>query len=141
MVRPIALNPFGGCATVFLVPYALSGITVDCVDPGRLSVFWGALLGRGEVASLPGWRQIGARGDAEPRINFQPVPEPKRGKARLHLDLTVDDMAEAIRTVMSLGGRCLDQRHEYDEGVVVVMADPEGNEFCLVQYYDLASPE
>jgi hypothetical protein len=123
------------CASLSLMAYVLSGITVDCVDPDRLAVFWGALLGRDELASLPGWRQFGARSDGVPRINFQPVPEPKSGKARLHLDVTVDDIAEAIRTVMHLGGRSLNQRHEYDEGVVVVMADPEENEFCLVQYY------
>ena len=39
-----------------------------------------------------------------------------------------------VERVLRLGGRSLDQRHDYDEGVVVVIADPEGNEFCLVQY-------
>jgi len=41
----------------------------------------------------------------------------------------------AIAEVERRGGSDLGQRHEYDEGVVVVVADPEGNEFCLVQYY------
>jgi predicted enzyme related to lactoylglutathione lyase len=48
----------------------------------------------------------------------------------------VDDIDEGVRTVIALGGRSLDERHDYAEGVVVVMADPEANEFCLVQYYD-----
>jgi hypothetical protein len=117
------------------MPNVLSGITVDCLDPARLAVFWGALLDRGEVPSLPGWRRLDPRTDPGPRINFQPVPEPKRGKTRLHLDVSVDDIAAAIESVLRLGGRSLDQRHDYDEGVVVVMADPEGNEFCLVQYF------
>ena len=40
-----------------------------------------------------------------------------------------------MQQVADLGGRWLGERHDYDEGVVVVMADPEGNEFCLVQYH------
>ncbi|WP_329143674.1 MULTISPECIES: VOC family protein [unclassified Streptomyces] len=70
-------------------------------------------------ASCPA--QEGCRQDDEPLgrsdhrlLVFQPVAEPKPGKVRLHLDVSVDDV---------------------DEGVVVVMADPEGHEFCLVQYY------
>ena len=49
--------------------------------------------------------------------------------------MTVDHLDEAIQLVTSLGGRTTDERHDYDEGVVVVMADPEGHEFRLVQYY------
>jgi len=63
------------------------------------------------------------------------VPEPHPGKVRLHLDVAVDDIDEGIAQVASLGGRFTGERHDYDEGVVVVMADPEGHEFCLVQYY------
>jgi predicted enzyme related to lactoylglutathione lyase len=112
-----------------------SGVTIDCADPGRLAAFWGALLGRSESPSLPGWRRLGTHSDTLPVINFQPVPEPKAGKARLHLDLTVEDIDTGIATVLKLGGRSLAQRHDYDEGIVVVVADPEGNEFCLTQYF------
>jgi predicted enzyme related to lactoylglutathione lyase len=112
-----------------------TAITIDCVDPARLAAFWGALLGREESPVLPGWRRLGRRGDPVPWINFQPVPEPKNGKVRIHLDLTVEDIDDGVRGVIDLGGSSLNERHEYDEGVVVVMADPEGNEFCLVQYY------
>ena len=113
----------------------VSGITIDCLDPGRLAAFWGALLGREETPALPGWRQLGNHGDPATRINFQPVAEPKLGKTRIHLDVTVGDIDEGIRSVLRLGGRETGERHDYDEGVVVVMGDPEGNEFCLVQYY------
>lgn len=70
-----------------------------------------------------------------PRLVFQPVPEPKVGKVRTHLDVSVDDIDKAIELVVRLGGRSTGERHDYDEGVVVVMADPEDHEFCLVQYY------
>ena len=78
---------------------------------------------------------LGERGDALPRVVFQPVSEPKQGKTRIHLDITVDDITEGISQVISLGGTFTGERHEYAEGVVCVMADPEDHEFCLVQYY------
>jgi predicted enzyme related to lactoylglutathione lyase len=117
------------------VTYRWSGVTIDCVEPRRLARFWSALLGRAEGPSEPGWVYLGERGDALPRLVFQPVPEPKRGKTRIHLDITVDDLAEGMQRVVALGGSFTGERHDYDEGVVVVMADPEGNEFCLVQYH------
>lgn len=108
-----------------------SGVTVDCADPQRLGRFWATLLDRPESEPLPGWVRL----DGSPDLNFQPVPEPEHGKARIHLDVRVDDIDEGVTTVTRLGGRPTGERHEYDEGVVVVMADPEGNEFCLVQYF------
>lgn len=70
-----------------------------------------------------------------PRIAFQPVPEPKCAKNRIHLDLTVDSVDDVAVLVVGLGGRLTGERHEYAEGVVVVVADPEGNEFCLTEYF------
>lgn len=113
-----------------------SGLTIDCVDPAGLAAFWGALLGRVPEPGLPGWVQLPSAHADEPRINFQPVPEPRRGKVRIHMDLTVDDIDEAIQRVVGLGGRETAERHEYDEGTVVVLNDPEGNEFCIVRYRD-----
>jgi predicted enzyme related to lactoylglutathione lyase len=48
--------------------------------------------------------------------------------------VTVDDVEKAIELVAALGGHATGERHDYDEGTVVVMADPEGHEFCLVHY-------
>lgn len=110
-----------------------SGLTVDCTDPDRLAAFWGALLDRELEPGLPGWVQLKSRND-EPRINFQPVTEPKRGKVRIHLDVAVDDVDQAIERVLELGGRVTGERHEYPEGTVAVLQDPEGNEFCIVRY-------
>jgi predicted enzyme related to lactoylglutathione lyase len=78
---------------------------------------------------------LGERGDPQPRLVFQPVTESKRGKVRIHLDVTVDDIDKTIDLVTSLGGRFTGERHDYQGGAVVVMADPEEHEFCLVQYY------
>jgi predicted enzyme related to lactoylglutathione lyase len=113
-----------------------SGVTIDCVDPVRVARFWSALLGREPGPAQDGWVYLGQRGDPQPRLVFQPVAEPRAGKVRIHLDITVDDIDEAMALVRDLGGRFTGERHDYDEGVVVVMTDPEDHEFCLVRYYD-----
>ena len=116
----------------------LTGITIDCADPARLASFWSALLDRamtGEHGDDAGWATVGSRLDDRPRLTFQRVAEPKAAKVRIHLDVQVDDIGTARRQVERLGGRWSGERHDYDEGVVMVMHDPEGHEFCLVQYY------
>jgi predicted enzyme related to lactoylglutathione lyase len=114
-----------------------SAITVDCHDPARLAEFWSALLARPllDEHDAPGWATVGSRLDPEPRLTFQAVSEPKTAKVRIHLDVQVDDIDVGREQVTALGGRWTHERHDYDEGVVLVMQDPEGNEFCLVRYY------
>ncbi|KUM84698.1 MULTISPECIES: VOC family protein [Streptomyces] len=111
------------------------GVTIDCLDVERTAAFWSALLDRPAMPSRPGWVYLGHPDDPQPRLTFQPVTEPKRAKVRLHLDVAVDDIDQGIARVLALGGLFTGERHEYDEGVVVVMTDPEAHEFCLVQYY------
>lgn len=115
-----------------------SGVTIDCVDPARMSRFWGQLLGlepTNEHGDDAGWATVGSRSGPTPRLTFQRVPEQKSTKVRLHLDVEVDDIDTGRGHVESLGGRWTGIRHDYDEGVVLNMLDPEGHEFCLVQYY------
>ena len=113
---------------------ALHEITIDCQSVERVAGFWAALLESESREPLPGWRRLGPFVANGPLINFQPVPEPKVGKTRIHLDFLTDDLVGAAQRVEQLGGSDLGTRHEYDEGTVAVMADPEGNEFCLVHY-------
>ncbi|PXX58795.1 hypothetical protein DFR70_113130 [Nocardia tenerifensis] len=111
------------------------GVTIDCVDVEWVADFWSALLDRPRGPSRPGWVYLGHSDDPLPRLVFQPVTDAKRGKVRVHLDIAVDDIDKGIAQVIDLGGRHTGERHDYDEGVVVVVADPEEHEFCLVQYY------
>jgi len=78
------------------------------------------------------WCRVGPVVSGGPVINFQPVRERKVGKTRIHLDLWTDDLDAAVALVEHLGGRQVGEMGEDPEGVGVVMADPEGNEFCLV---------
>lgn len=113
-----------------------ASVTIDCADPERLAKFWGTLLRLPpDPDPLPGWAGLARDQSPLPRINFQPVPESKVAKVRMHLDVAVEDVDQGIAEVLRLGGAETGERHEYDEGVVVVMTDPEHNEFCLVQYY------
>ena len=117
--------------------HRLAGITIDCRDPARLASFWSALLERpvtDEHGDDAGWATVGSRLDDQPRLTFQRVGEPKTAKVRIHLDIQVDDVDTARKRVEDLGGRWPGERHDYDDGIVMVMNDPEGHEFCLVQY-------
>ncbi len=112
----------------------LAAVTLDCVDVERVAGFWSALLERELREPLPGWRRLGPLTEGGPVLTFQPVPEPTSGKVRLHLDLEVADVDGAVGRVVALGGSETGERHTYDEGTVVVVADPEGHQLCLVQY-------
>jgi predicted enzyme related to lactoylglutathione lyase len=111
---------------------AWAEVTIDCCDTARAAHFWSELLGLpARTQSIEGWFQLGPGSAGGPVINLQPVAEPKVGKARVHLDFWVDDLAAAVALVESLGGRRIEE-HGYGPWLIDVMADPEGIEFCLV---------
>jgi predicted enzyme related to lactoylglutathione lyase len=113
----------------------LDAITIDCADPLALGRFWAEVFGT-EIESAVGdpvhyVDLLPAPG--VPVLRFQRVPEPKATKNRLHLDVSVEDLEDACSHVVALGGRRVSGRgfaeYSYEWRVV---ADPEGNEFCLV---------
>jgi len=66
-------------------------------------------------------------------IALQRVPEPKRGKNRVHLDIEVDDLDAVTEHIEALGGRRASPEDVSEHGYNWrVMTDPEGNEFCLI---------
>jgi predicted enzyme related to lactoylglutathione lyase len=106
----------------------IADIIIDCADPHRVASFWADVLGR-PVDGHKGpyaWLQ---RTTGEVGMGFQRVAEPKEGKNRVHLDISVPDLLVASAQIEALGGRRVDG---YERGGFLVMADPEGNEFCLV---------
>ncbi|WP_329290174.1 VOC family protein [Streptomyces sp. NBC_01455] len=105
----------------------IKDLIVDCADPERLASFWAQLLGR-PVAARTGPYVWLARGDG-PGLGFQKVTEPRAGKNRIHFDVASSDPAAERQRVEALGGRLLPQ---YAAGGFLVMADPEGNEFCVI---------
>jgi hypothetical protein len=111
---------------------ALNQIVVDCRDPAALARFWARLLDGTVLDRERGWSQVDAPGF--PRLAFQPVPEPKAAKNRLHLDITVPPgrVADAAATAIGLGARAVGVEVRDEKGSFQVMRDPEGTEFCLV---------
>jgi hypothetical protein len=110
----------------------LDQVVVDCREPAVLVRFWAALLGGESVHRERGWSHLAAPGF--PRLSFQPVPEPKVAKNRLHLDIAVDagEIAEAVEKALALGATRVGEVMTDDKGSFQVMLDPEGNEFCVV---------
>ncbi|MCO1655042.1 VOC family protein [Pseudonocardia humida] len=108
----------------------LSQIVVDSTDPAALVRFWAALLGGEAVDRARGWSHLDAPGF--PRMAFQPVPEAKAVKNRLHLDVEVDAIPDATRVAIGLGAVAVGGATTDAQGSFQVLRDPEGDEFCLV---------
>ena len=109
-------------------------VVIDATSPKELSEFWRALLG-GEVdprtaneewISLRDVPQLGY-------LSFQKVPEERMVKNRVHLDMDVDDIAVATSQAVAAGARTFGGVVDEGTGLLQVMLDPEGNEFCLIQ--------
>ena len=108
----------------------ITNIVFDCHDPTRLASFWAAALGYAVNADDPdhAWAYDPRR--TKPYLLFNKVPEPKVVKNRMHLDLDTDDVDAEIARLEALGARKLQFVNE-GERPWWIMADPEGNEFCV----------
>jgi len=107
-------------------------VVVDVADLDRATTFWSALLGVtvGKRDARYVWLE---RPDAgQPSLVLQHVPEPKVAKNRCHVDLVSDDPEATLAAVERLGGRVLHEVVEESYELVVV-ADPDGNELCVVR--------
>lgn len=122
---------------------ALACVAFDCVDALTVGRFWSAAIGRPldpegttEFASIgfrgrrnqEGWEPV-AR-DADPTWLFAQVPEPKKVKNRLHLDVVAADPEAEIVRLIELGATRVADREQYGYSWTL-MVDPEGNEFDL----------
>jgi hypothetical protein len=105
-------------------------IVIDCTDPSLVASFWGEALGLELHGPEDGEYWIEPGGES-PDMLFQRVPEQKSVKDRLHIDVRPDDQAAEVERLTSLGATRID----IGQGDVtwVVMADPEGNEFCVLR--------
>ena len=108
----------------------LDQIVIDCREPRTLVRFWAGLLGGDPVDRALGWSHVQPPGF--PRIAFQPVPESKQVKNRLHLDVAVEDIDAAVATALRLGAVRVGDTVTDEQGTFQVMLDPQANEFCFV---------
>jgi predicted enzyme related to lactoylglutathione lyase len=113
----------------------LVALAVDAHDPEGLARFWAGVLGWETADDPPDVTTLVPADDTGFRIRFLPTSEPKSGQNQMHLDLTSTSPEEQQQTVaraLELGARHIDvgQRPEEEH---VVLADPEGNEFCVIE--------
>ena len=106
-------------------------VIIDCVDVEMMSRFWSQALDFEHVWTGPyGGHLLAAKDRSQLRLGLMPCQDAKTGKNRLHLDLRPDDQEVEVRRLEDLGARRIDIGQS---GVPwVVMADPEGNEFCVL---------
>ncbi|GAA0802181.1 VOC family protein [Spirilliplanes yamanashiensis] len=104
-------------------------------DPLTVARFWSGLLGWELTGDPRGGHQLRPADDTGFRLRFVPTAAPKTGPNQVHFDLTSASEAAQLRTVdraLELGGRHIDVGQLPEEGHVV-LADPEGNEFCVIE--------
>jgi catechol 2,3-dioxygenase-like lactoylglutathione lyase family enzyme len=119
----------------------VSHTTIDCRDAFALSQWWKGVLDYGDVdgdPNLPGHEEcMIVSPDGSHRLLFIEVPEGKSVKNRLHLDLEPVEGARDDELARLLGHGAVeveDHRGQYGPGTGwVVLADPEGNEFCILR--------
>ncbi|MFH9009532.1 VOC family protein [Streptomyces afghaniensis] len=105
-------------------------VIVDAADPAALSRWWAEALGWTVVDGAPGEYEIRPAPDRLPGLLFLAVPDRKVVKNRLHLDFRPDDQEAEVARLLALGARHADVGQ--GEQSWVTLADPEGNEFCVL---------
>jgi catechol 2,3-dioxygenase-like lactoylglutathione lyase family enzyme len=121
----------------------LTEVIIDCLDLDRMVAFWSAALGYERAHAGDGWVALRVPGSdiseeglrsapQPPAVALVVVPEAKEGKNRVHVDLTPVDrsQAEEVSRLEDLGAVRIDIGQR--DVTWVVMADPEGNEFCVM---------
>jgi len=112
-------------------------LVLDSRDPEALATFWAPALGYVVVGSVENYVLLMPDGAEGPKLLLQRVAEHKADKNRMHLDIEVPDIEGVASRLEQLGATRLSERPmaEHDSHWIV-MADPEGNEFCVCQAAD-----
>ena len=116
----------------------ITELVLDAHDPDLLARFWCTVLGYVELDRVDGSIEIGPPeagfGGPQPTIVFDRTDEPKRGKLRLHIDVSATDRDQEAEfdRLLAAGARRADIGQTGNESWHV-LADPEGNEFCLLR--------
>jgi len=115
----------------------ISELVIDCADPDRLAAFWSQVLGYVELGREDGAIEIGPAdagfGGPQPTLVFSPSSDPRTGKLRLHIDVNATDRDQdaELERLLALGATPADIGQTGTENWHV-LADPEGNIFCLL---------
>lgn len=117
----------------------ISELVIDAADPERLAEFWSKVLGyvelgREEDGSIELGPPDAGFGGPQPILVIGPTDDPRAGKLRLHIDVNATDRDQdaELERLLALGARFADVGQTGTESWHV-LADPEGNEFCLLR--------
>jgi len=132
-VTPLAGNRDADAVTVTCVASRITELVLDCTDPERLATFWGEVLGYEELGRGDDWAEIGPP-DRRTTLLFLLNPDRKLQKLRLHIDVqaTDRDQEAELERLLALGATRVDIG-QGDDVSWYTLADPEGNEFCLLK--------
>ncbi len=108
------------------------GLVIDCADPDNLAEFWSAAIGYTPLGGVGSYVLLIDESGQQPKLLLQRVEEPKVGKNRMHFDIETPAVDEEVARLEVLGAVRMEAGAiEEDGNRWVVMADPEGNEFCV----------
>lgn len=111
---------------------ATISLVLDCADPAALAPFWAAALGYEVAHDVGNYIVLAAPSGTKPSLLLQRVDEPKAAKNRMHLDIDTPDVDAEVGRLEALGARRLEAGPHDEHGMHwFVLADPEGNEFCV----------
>ncbi|MFG3704531.1 VOC family protein [Micromonospora sp. NPDC047670] len=108
---------------------SIGNVCIDTNDLAGGTAFWQAVTGYRVASSDDGATYLEDPDKAGVGLSLQAVPEPPAGKNRLHLDLVTDDLAGEVARIRALGAT---EVQRFDDGGWVVLADRDGNQFCVV---------
>jgi hypothetical protein len=108
-------------------------VVLDCVDADALAGFWCTALGYEHGPFGFPYLRLSDPSGRWPDLLLQQVPEPKGTKNRMHLDLQVSDVDGEAARLVEAGARVLWPAHDDDGFWTIVLADPQGNEFCVLR--------
>lgn len=113
----------------------LQNVAIDCADAYELARFWSGVTGRPlHPEDGPGARETQVLLAEGPVLYFNQVPESKKGKNRIHLCLRPETSREQeVERLLGLGATFVADHRNPDGSGWAVLADPEGNEFCVLR--------
>ena len=108
------------------------GLVLDCADPEAVAAFWEQALGVKRLGAAGNYVLLASPSGALPNLLLQRVSETKVAKNRMHLDVETPDVDAEVERLEGIGAQRLEEQARTEHGRRwVIMADPEGNEFCV----------
>ena len=123
----------------------LGYIVIDCKEPATLAKFWEEVLAgkvtfADETGAMLEYPVNLENGDKFPPILFSKNPDSKLAKNRMHFDLSSDDQTAEVTRIEALGGKRIEIGQSANPATTwIVMADIEGNEFCVLKEKNVGS--